>query len=52
MPVFLCVSHTNREEFCIFFVLIYSIKEEKQESIPEYIRKIYSRFIKITVRGK
>ena len=39
MSGFLCVLYTNREEFFMFFVAVYGTKEEKQESIPEYIRK-------------
>lgn len=38
MSGFLCVSHTNRKELCVF-VAVGSTKEEKQESIPEYIKK-------------
>lgn len=39
MSGFLCVLYTNREELFMFFVAVYGTKEEKQESIPEYIRK-------------
>ena len=43
MSGFLCVLYTNREEFFMFFVAVYGTKEEKQESIPEYIRKHIQR---------